>query len=356
MKNILIDTYKIRDLYSGLGQFSLNFANQLIIQQPADTEINFLVSKGSGFKQIMKNEKIRFVRTSLKHRYLPFLNPAYDIWHSLHQFPSHFPNPGSTWILTIHDLNFLHEKSPEKSARYQKRLQKNIDLADYITTISEYSKNQIETNLDLKGKNIRVIYNGIAPDGAVESQKPGFISHEKFFFSIGIFSRKKNFHTLLPVMQHFDDYKLILAGNADNAYGKEIQNEIKRLKLENKIIVPGKITEPEKYWLYHHCEAFLFPSLAEGFGMPVIEAMKAGKPVFLSKYTSLPEIGGDVAFYFDSFEPSDMSKLIKAKLNTFYQQRETNEKEVKQHAEKFTWEKCMLRYLELYKEIWDTVQ
>jgi glycosyltransferase involved in cell wall biosynthesis len=348
MKTVLIDTYKTKDLYSGLGQFSLNFANQLIIQKPQNLKLSFLIPKAIDHKIIQGETGIQFIKAGFQKRYFPFLNTKYTIWHSLHQFPAHFPNRGTALILTIHDLNFLQEKSERKSAHYLKLLQRNINKADYITTISNYSKNLIENNLNLKGKKIQVIYNGIAPNLSVQSTKPSFADNEKFFFSIGIFNRKKNFHTLLPMMKHFKDHKLVLAGNVDTAYGKEVLGEISRLNLENKVILPGKISESDKYWLYNNCEAFLFPSCAEGFGMPVIEAMKAGKPVFLSNYTSLPEIGGEKAFYFDTFDEFDMSNLIKKSLNVYNQDRAFHEQEMKKYAEVFSWDTCIKEYLKIY--------
>jgi glycosyltransferase involved in cell wall biosynthesis len=351
MKDILIDIYKINDLHSGLGQFSLNFAKQLIIQKPHDLKVNFLFPKGKGGDIKECDTSIQFLNTGFQKRYLPFLNKKYSIWHSLYQLPSFFPNRKTTWILTIHDLNFLTEKSESKASRYLKRLQRNIDRANYITTISNFSKEQIEKNLDLKGKSIHVIYNGVAPNVNFKGEKPAFVKKNKFFFSIAIITRKKNFHVLLPIMKHFDEYQLIIAGKKDTSYGKEIQKQIRQLNLEDKIILPGKIDESDKYWLYTNCEAFLFPSLAEGFGMPVIEAMKAGKPVFLSKFASLPEIGGDKAFYFENFEENYMYELIKNKLDTYNENRDIYKNEIVKYAEQFNWNNCISEYLKLYKQI-----
>jgi glycosyltransferase involved in cell wall biosynthesis len=351
MSKILIDAYKIKDLYSGLGQFSLNFANQLILLNPPGYDINFLIPNGTNPELIKTNSVGQLVKAGFQKRFFPFLNEKYSIWHSLYQFPSYLPNSNTIWILTIHDLNFLHEKSEQKSAYYLKRLQNNINRADHITTISNYSKDLIEKNLNLKGKTIKVIYNGIAPNDSIPAKKPGFIDNEKFFFSIGIFNKKKNFHVLLPIMKHFNDYKLILAGNADTPYGKEIQREINRLNMADRILLPGKISESDKSWLYNNCEAFLFPSLAEGFGMPAIEAMKAGKPVFLSRSTSLPEIGGDIASYFPNFDELEMSNVIKTNLNEHNKNRDYNEHQIKKHASKFCWENTINQYLELYNQI-----
>lgn len=370
MKKILIDVYKIKDPFSGLGQFSLNYAKEIIRQKNSGAEVDFLISDKKSLDLIVPLKSlpestlpegsdsisnaisgVHFVKANLQKRYLPFLNKKYSIWHSLQQFPSHYPGKHKAWILTIHDLNFLVEKPCDKSDSYLLRLQRNVDKADHITTISNYTRGLIESNLDLKGKEVRVIYNGIATNKVNALRKPGFVKENKFFFSIGIFNKKKNFHTLIPVMQHFKDHILVIAGNNNTAYGEEIRNEISRLGMGNRIILPGKISEEEKYWLYNNCEAFLFPSLAEGFGMPVIEAMKAGKPVFISDFTSLPEVGGEAAFYFRNFDHSDMAFKIKSGINAVHKDQEHFKKLFELNSQKFTWENCIKQYLELYREI-----
>jgi len=350
MKNILIDIYKIKDLYSGLGQFSLNFANEIASRTNTGFRADFLIPDKISEKNVAKGPEIGFVHADFQKRYMPCLNKKYDIWHSLYQFPSHKPGQHGAWILTIHDLNFLLEKSADKAGSYLKKLQKNIDKADCVTTISNYTKDQIESNIDLKGKQVRVIYNGIPPNKSGHVRRPDFIDERKFFFSIGIFNRKKNFHTLIPVMQQFPDHVLVIAGNNETAYGEEISAEVKKLGLENSVILAGKVSEEEKYWLYNNCEAFLFPSLAEGFGMPVIEAMKAGRPVFLSRYTSLPEIGGDTAFYFENFEDSSMAATIQKGIAEFKTDSDKYKRMLEENSNQFTWENCIRQYLQLYRE------
>jgi len=152
-------------------------------------------------------------------------------------------------------------------------------------------------------------------------------------------------------MKHFPNHHLIIAGNNQTDYGSEILHEINKLGLNDRVILPGKINAEEKQWLYAHCEAFLFPSLAEGFGMPVIEAMKTGSPVFLSQYTSLPEIGGPLAFYFHKFEPEDMAQTINSGLEKVNQNPEHFSEEIKHYANKFNWQNCVSQYIELYNSI-----
>jgi glycosyltransferase involved in cell wall biosynthesis len=327
----------------------MNFANELASQLPEEFAVNFFVPKKN--KVSFWDENVNITRSSFLKRYLPSVNRIYSIWHSLQQFPSFLPNKNSIWILTIHDLNFLIEKNETKRKKYLKRLQKNINRADYITTISNFTKKEIEKNLNVGQKEIQVIYNGVSSGKEIEKIKPSFVNEKKYFFSIGVFNKKKNFEVLLPLMKHFDDHLLVIAGNKDTSYGVEIEKNIKKLNLEDRIILPGKINDSNKQWLYANCEALLFPSLAEGFGLPVIETMYEGKPVFLSKHTSLPEIGGSLAFYFDNFNEHHMSNLIRSKLDYVHKSGVKFEAESKEYANQFNWKNCITEYLDLYRKL-----
>ncbi|MBI9032987.1 MAG: glycosyltransferase family 4 protein [Bacteroidales bacterium] len=348
MKRILIDIYKTNNLNSGLGQFSNNYANEIIKTAPENFNINFLSPKNNTLSTKIAK---KCVPVSFQKRHLPFLNPVYDLWHSLHQFPSHLPKKSTKQLLTIHDLNFMTEKDSAKASKYLKRLQKNVDRADALTVISKYTKSQVLEHVDIKDKPIHTIYNGVHLQKFEDTIQPEFVKNDKFFFSIGIISAKKNFHVLVPIMQHFKDYHLIIAGNNNSDYAGEIEETANKLGLQNQVHLCGMISEQDKYWLYTHCEAFLFPSMAEGFGLPVIEAMLVGKPVFLSKYTCLPEIGGEHAFYWDSFETEHMVDVLKTNLRQFYMNREKASFEMIRYAEKFSWEISIKQYIDLYKEL-----
>ena len=346
MKEILIDIYKIKDLYSGLGQFSFNYAQEIIKQLPDDYNVNFLMPPN--FDAIVGIPERNRLNTNFQKRFFPNLNRGFDVWHSLYQFPSHMPGKKSKHILTIHDLNFLTEKSKSKAAKYLKKLQRNVDRADVITAVSNLTRTQLEEFINLKGKSVHIIYNGVKISQFKEARKPKFIKKSKLFFSLGVFKEKKNFHVLLSVMKHFNDYQLIIAGNNNTNYGNFLSKEIIKLKLTDKVVLPGKISEEEKFWLYKNCEAFILPSSIEGFGLPVIEAMFFGKPVFLSKYGSLPEIGGENAFYFENFKQEYMVSFLNEKLDFFRKNETQLSIKIKKYAEKFSWETCIKKYLSIY--------
>ena len=112
----------------------------------------------------------------------------------------------------------------------------------------------------------------------------------------------------------------------------------------------GPISEAEKSWYYQNCYAFAFPSLSEGFGLPVAEAMSVGKPVFLSDKTALPEIGKDVAFYFSDFNEVRMQNVFISgmelyKKNTAWQKGSGNAALI------FCWQKAASQYIDLYRSL-----
>lgn len=352
---VLVDIYKASNRFSGLGQFSVNYATatELMIQKPeqgfSDFDFRYLVP--SSFPE----ELLPFgkqVSAGWRQRYFPSLVPPYAIWHSLHQFPSHFPNPGSLWILTVHDLNFLVEKEEPRRSRYLKKLQNNVNKAHAVTTISGTTRQVLEAHVDLRDKEVQVIYNGVQLAAFPEAERPSFLREGNFFFSIGLFSEKKNFHSLVPLLEYFPDHYLVLAGMSDNAYGRRIVARAREAGLADRLVLPGKVSEAEKYWLYTHCRAFLFPSLAEGFGLPVIEAMLAGKPVFLSRAGSLPEIGSSYAWYFDDVQDgASMAAFMKQKLKV-WEQNPSFKTAMKQYSSRFKWSSCIKQYQQLYQQVW----
>jgi len=118
--------------------------------------------------------------------------------------------------------------------------------------------------------------------------------------------------------------------------------------VESRVKLVGAITDAEKFWYYKNCLAFVFPSIGEGFGLPVLEAMQFGKPVFLSTYTSLPEIGGDAAFYFNDFYAETMQTTFEKGMNEF---NNNGAVKVIAQAARFSWDKAAREYLQLYSAV-----
>lgn len=354
---ILIDCSVMKNKNTGLFNYCKNLCEGLMIVDGINSDfiINFYVPN----KDVALLFPKAFVRRKRKwHKFLkPILFKKFDLFHIPFQNSKFlfYSSSKSKVITTIHDLNYLHEDISETKKRgFAFQINKLLRKTDKVVCISNFSKNDVVRSLDFPESKIEVIYNGANnyADCNVISDFPNTYKPEKeFLFTIGYVNPKKNFHVLLPLLQVVDA-ELIICGHIDNqAYLENIIEYSKKLGVSDRVKVIGPISENDKIWYYKNCKAFLFPSLAEGFGLPVIEAMHFGKPIFISKRTSLPEIGGEWVFYFDSFDPENMQSVFISEMNKYYINKEYFDRESKEWANKFDWKHQIKKYIEVYYDV-----
>jgi len=242
-----------------------------------------------------------------------------------------------------------YEGTQKKVDQSYRRMMRHIDKANIVVAISKFVDSQFNQFLDLRDKQVEMIYNGVEKIVDNPQVKPDYHIKKPFFLSVSAFRRSKNYHLLLDMMKLMPDKNLYLVGNNDTEYGKMIKQRIENEGITN-VYITGKVSEEEKVWFYANCEAFLFPSSFEGFGLSVIEAMQFGKPVFSSSLTSLKEIGGSCAYFWDTLEPQAMKNLIDEKLDEFYQNPKYAEAE-KKYADTFSYNKHFEKYDKIYSVI-----
>ena len=348
-KKIMVDVERMRYPNTGLYYYCLHLANALQQQQHLHkARLGFYLRKET--MSLFKSTSLNYVQRSLHKHHMLFAR-KYDVWHCTFQGSNYFPKNSKTKIVfTVHDLNFLHEDLPRrKQQKFLLALENKIKRADVIITISAFVKNDLLANIGADGKEIMIIHNGCNISESLSPVAPAIIPRNPFIFSIGAITDKKNFH-VLPGMLLNNDYDLVIAGITHNeAYKEKIIETAKKLEVDQRVIFTGGISEAEKYWYLQNCLAFAFPSLAEGFGLPVIEAMHFGKPVLLSKATSLPEIGGNYAYYFDNFEPAYMSNKLQKALND----HSLNHRAAKiiEWSEQFNWDVTARKHWDIYESL-----
>lgn len=346
-KKVLVCLDRLKHPNCGLGQVSLNMGRKLIETQTPGISYSFLLP-ADGYPEFDNKTSIENLFTY--RNFMAGYMKKYDVCHIIHQLPSFKFGKAKRNLITIHDLNFLYTKSNPKKQKYLKKLQKNIDKADAITFISEFTKEISYKYLNISdNKIVRVIYNGVTAP-AQENVKPAWLPEKQFLFSIGQFLEKKNFHVLIPFLKLIPpEIILVLAGENQTHYGHKMKQLVADNNLSKRVLMPGGISDSDKNYLYHHCSAFLFPSIAEGFGLPVIEAMLSYKPVFCSDRTSLKEIGGDFAFFWENFSPAYMFEVYNKGLMLFA--NEDFKLRQKEYANTFTHEKNIQEYIKLYQEL-----
>ncbi|MES2627748.1 MAG: glycosyltransferase family 1 protein [Bacteroidota bacterium] len=345
MNKVVVEIDKARNPYSGLGQFCIHLGKQLQVYQPEDAELEFALSKKAG-KPVGEEQNYHLIKNI--QRYTGIQAGQKSVWHTTHQDSPFVPKSGPKVLLTIHDLNFLEKYRNALRHKWRLRLiQNKINRSSAVVTISEFTANQVREHLNLRDKPLHVIYNGCVqhPGPSATPMQP---VKGNFLFTIGVLQPRKNIEVLIPLMKMLPDFKLVVSGNAQPKYGELLHHLVDQAGLHNRIIFTGPVTDAEKMWYYNNCTAFVFPSRSEGFGLPVIEAMNAGKPVFLSTSTCLPEIGGKEAFYWNTFDPAQMKDVLLKGLSSWTPEKQQLST---QWAGRFSWENAAQHYWEVYKSL-----
>lgn len=363
MTRVLLSLDKLRESNSGLERFSLHLARAVGEAAPDDVDLVFMAPRhrwpdlgGTGARL----EPLRFFNKSRVQsavcRIVPawmrsWGRPRYDVWHALAQDAKFLPlDPRIRLVLTLHDLTVRRIESGKTLARAMKRFQANVDRASVIVTGSHFAADEIRRHLRIGDRPVEVIYHGITLDTAAPSRQPAGLGEDPFLVALGRVVRTKNLHTLIDMMTLVPDRSLLIVGDDSDCYAAELRKRIADAGPNNRVRVLGPVSDAERLWLFQHADALLQPSLSEGFGLPVLEAMACGTPVFLARRTSLPEVGGELAFYWDTFEPDAMATVFHRGM-TIVAADPTYPGRLVAHAATFSWAAAAKAYLDIYRSL-----
>jgi glycosyltransferase involved in cell wall biosynthesis len=248
-------------------------------------------------------------------------------------------------IVTCHDLAAL-ELPQQSSWSGRKRFLYNLYgmlKADNIIAVSESTKASILKHFNYTG-NIHVVYNGI--DNAFRrikdkeeivrfNQKYGLEDSFRHILHIGHHYPNKNVEMILNIIRDMPDCKLVKVGG----FSEKQRMMIKTFKIGSRIIQLRDLSIPDLVKLYNSVDLLLFPSLIEGFGFPVAEAMACGCPVICSNTSSLPEVGGEAAYYIDPYDKKSIIHAVNEVLSDNQLRKDMVKKGFKQ-SQKFSWDRC----------------
>jgi glycosyltransferase involved in cell wall biosynthesis len=330
---------------AGLGEFARRLGQGLAALAPVfrqhDIDLFFHMEErlhgalGSG---------VSYLPFRSRERFLPWRLPGCILWHSSFQHNITRPPAGVRHrVLTVHDLNYRYSRRGPGPWRDEVLTRLAIARSTSLATISRYVSDDVREHVRWRGP-MRTIYNGATDLTAVPSQPVPDLAGRSFFFHVSRMAPSKNVGAIVELARSWPEQTFVLAGPVWG-HSKWLHDELAGT-IPNLRVMLG-ISEAQKAWLLEHCTAFLFPSLTEGFGLPPIEAMYFGCPVFLSDRTSLPEIGGAQAGYFYDFSAPAMRSVIESELPRLQASREAT----RQRARTFTWDRCVAGYVELYASL-----
>ncbi|MEO1030391.1 MAG: glycosyltransferase family 1 protein [Bacteroidota bacterium] len=347
----------------------LDKENEYVIFVKPDTD-NKVISNTENFKVVEVEGGLYPIWEQFK---LPRLAKAYNC-DVLHCTSNTAPiTSGIPLITTLHDVIFKETtvlKQLKSSASWYQKMgnlyrrlivNKVVKKSQQLITVSNFEKQNIANIYNLEDAKIQTVHNGVNKTFASEfdeSQKDivkrSYNLPEEFFLHIGNTDPRKNTARVLKAFYIYtrvfaDDVKLVIVG-LDEAKLHSILTDMRLEKvLRDKIILTGYVSDSDLPVLFNLSDLFLFPSLREGFGIPIIEAMACGVPVITSNTSSMPEVAGDAACLVDPNDTEGIYKAI-AKIRTEERYRNQLIKKGLQRYTSFSWENAAKKVLDIYKQ------
>ncbi|AWB27135.1 glycosyltransferase family 4 protein [Halococcoides cellulosivorans] len=234
-------------------------------------------------------------------------------------------------VTYVHDVNALKGMSSWVHQIYRRTMVPlGVRNSEAIVTVSEFSKGEIVDHLPVDPEDVHVVYNGVDEFFLQDGGSEPMDLPDDYFLYVGAMNPRKNVRRLVDAYTQIHDeidQKLVLIGPRNKSMFKTMDVEA-----SENIITPGFVPRPQLKYAYENADAFLFPSLYEGFGLPPLEAMACGTPVIAANSSSLPEILDGHATFVDPYCTEDIEDaLCDNDLND-------NEDDLVCHSNKFTWD------------------
>jgi len=321
---------------------SLLFSNNEYIKQ------NKLVRSIPFFKCINLQKKIEtMIMLNEFKSMVAYKRGEFDVFHPTYYHPYYLSAKSKKPIIvTFHDL--IHEKFKQYDLATLSNKRKVLLRADQIIAVSQSSKNDLIEHFSIAPERIKVIHlaSSLTPSADVNVNPQG-----SYFLYVGGRNDYKNFMffvgAIAPLLKKRPDLFLYCAGGGK--FTKEECTLFRELKVEHKIkFYPG--TDESLKKLYSNALSFFFPSIYEGFGIPLLEAMNCGCPVAASQTSSLPEVSGDAALYFDPYCKESILDVAQ-RLTDSSHLRETLRQKGFLRAKEFSWQKTASMTYDLYKTV-----
>ena len=365
---VAIDVRKIDDF--GVGTYVRNLLHwlarldqeteYLLVCRRSDCER--LVALGPNFRPLPNRSKNYSIAEQLTVP-LGLMGNGVDLFHAPHYvLPALTPCRA---IVTIHDCIHLMfpEYLPGRIAHLYARIAFWIatQRSSRVLTVSEASRRDILKYCPMPPNKVEVIYNAIddrfneTPDvEQLASVRERYQLHDRFLLYSGNVKPHKNLERLIDAFARLrrresDDIKLLISGSEISRYAT-LRRAVHRYNLHKHVRFLGFLSTDTLAALYHLADAFVFPSLYEGFGLPPLEAMASGTPVLTSNLSSLPEVVGDAALLVDPYDPESITDGMQQILSdTALRERLIRQGRIR--ASEFSWESSVRRVLATYREV-----
>jgi len=368
---ITIDVSAGVNVSAGLGRYTRSLVNEMLPMMDTTPTLFYNHIKGrSQFPREWETLPTKHVNWGYKpwrmavlmgqHMRLPFnrLVPKTTVFHATEHLL--MPLGNTKTVMTVHDLIFKLFPEHHKRLNYwylNHAMPLFVSRADHVIAISEATKRDLIQYYNTPTEKITVIYEAAAPH--FKPQSPETISQvkkqynlpEQYIVVVGTIEPRKNYSRLLEAIHHlkrdFPDVGLVVVGSKGWLYEPFLE-KIRTLNAEPWVHFPGFIPDEDLPAIYAGATLMAMPSIYEGFGLPILEAMQCGTPVVSSNAASLPELGGNAALYFSPTNIDEMVQQIKNVIEDAQLQDIMRQKGYVQ-AQRFSWKQAAIETLSIYK-------
>jgi glycosyltransferase involved in cell wall biosynthesis len=278
------------------------------------------------------------------HRRLLNGVPKADVFHALNQRMDH---RARRTVTTFHDLFVMtgEYSTPEFRARFTRQAREAAERSDRIIAVSRFTAGQVHELLGVEMNRIHVVPHGVEAFAASKARR------EKMVLFVGAIQTRKNVARLVRAFERMPrEWTLVLAGAADGFGADAELAAVHASSRSASIRVTGYVPRAELDELYARASIFAFPSLDEGFGIPVLEAMARGVPVVTSNCSAMPEVAGDAALLIDPRDEEDLADAL-VRLVVEDGLREALIERGRIHVQQFTWDRAVRETWDVYAQL-----
>ncbi len=281
-----------------------------------------------------------------------------EVFHSLAQRPpAHRFRKEIVTVFDIFPITGSDYSTPDFRRKFSALLRRAVDRAARVITSSRATESQLIAHTGVAPEKIRVIPLGVDPPRLVLSPEERRKAREELvgagcemLLSVGVLQARKNTLNMLKALQALPPkYRLVLSGG-DGHGSQAIYDFIRDQRLEDRVRLLGYVEPDRLPILYQAASVFLFPSLEEGFGLPILEAMANGVPVVTSGVSSMPEVGGDAALYVNPQDANEIAQKITQATEASALREQLISKGLAR-ARQFSWRVMAERTLKVYDEV-----
>ena len=372
MKIAVNTRFLLKNKLEGIGRVTYELLRRIVADHPEDEFVFFFDRKYDEQFIFGKNVTPVVLQPPTRHPILIYTWFEFSVKRALKKYQPDvfFSTDGFCCLGTnvktvvmVHDLAYAH--FPEQVSFFVKKFYQRyqpqyLKKANHVLTVSNFVKNDIVEKIKIPTSKIDVVHNGcndfFQPLGEISQNKiqKEYAKSQSYFFYVGAVHPRKNVHRLIEAFDHFKNktdapHQLLIAGRFAWQTG-EVKSAYDNAKHQKEIHFLGFVSDEELPKLMASAFALVYPSMFEGFGLPLLEAMNCDVPVITSNVSSMPEVAGDAGILIN---PNNVAEIENAMLEIFQNKKIRSEmiEKGRMQREKFNWDKSARKVYQILEEI-----